>query len=182
MPLSIVLQILFIIFGPYLCIGLSKKLPGQWLSPIVLAYATGIVLANIQLLDINHSVSTLFSQATVVLAIPMLLYATDLKGWILQARSVILSFFLCVCSGIASSIAIAWLWKDQFENAWQLSGMLVGVYTGGTPNMQAIGLTLGVDEEMFVLMNAADIFCGGIYLLFSYLCGPLCGRLVSPCI
>ena len=31
--------------------------------------------------------------------------------------------------------------------------------------MQAIGIALKADENLFVLLNAADIFCGGIFLL-----------------
>ena len=44
--------------------------------------------------------------------------------------------------------------------------MIAGVYTGGIANMQAIGMALNADQEVYVLVNAADIFCGGIYLLF----------------
>lgn len=41
--------------------------------------------------------------------------------------------------------------------------------------MQAIGIALKADENLFVLLNAADIFCGGIFLLMltSFLPGLL---------
>ncbi len=160
------LQILIICLGPLVCVRLLKRYPLQWLSPVVLAYLLGILLANLRLLPIDSSVSHTLSQASVVLAIPMLLYNTDLKAWLKQARPIILSFVLCVMSGLLSSLLIGWLLSDAFPKAWQLSGMLVGVYTGGTPNMQAIGMALGVEDEMYVLVNAADIFCGGFFLLF----------------
>ena len=44
--------------------------------------------------------------------------------------------------------------------------MLIGVYTGGTPNMSAIGLALGVKEEIFLLLNSADIFFCAFYFIF----------------
>jgi len=57
----------------------------------------------------------------------------------------------------------------------------VGVYTGGTPNMSAIGRALGVAEETFVLVNAADIVLGSMYLLFLLtLAGRVLGRLFPP--
>jgi uncharacterized membrane protein len=49
---------------------------------------------------------------------------------------------------------------------WKLAGMAIGVYTGGTPNMSAIGMSLEVDESVFVLMNTADVALGGMYLIF----------------
>jgi uncharacterized membrane protein len=44
--------------------------------------------------------------------------------------------------------------------------MMIGVYTGGTPNMSAIGIALGVKEELFILLNSADIFFSGVYFIF----------------
>jgi uncharacterized membrane protein len=47
-----------------------------------------------------------------------------------------------------------------------MAGMTVGVYTGGTPNMSAIGLALEVTDEKFVLINGADVILSAVYLLF----------------
>jgi uncharacterized membrane protein len=123
-------------------------------------------LANLNLIELDPSISKVFSEVTILLAIPLLLYATDIRAWLKYARSTVLSFGLCVLSGILSSIMIALFFKGQLGENWILSGMLVGVYTGGTPNMNAIGLALGAKNETIVLMNAADVVCGGIYLLF----------------
>lgn len=123
-------------------------------------------MANVPLLPLNHVVSETFVSATVLLAIPLLLYSTDLRGWLKYARSSMLSFVLCVLSGMTASILAGWWFQDQIQDYWILSGMLVGIYTGGTANVNAIGLALGSSQELLVLINAADIFCGGIYLIF----------------
>ncbi len=163
----LIFQILLILLGPLLAIYLVKWIRlEKWLSPVVLAYGLGIILANISTLPMDKAISTTFSEATILLAIPMLLYATDLRAWFRYAPKTILSFALCVASGVVASLLVAFLFPvTKFDN-WMISGMLVGVYTGGIPNMQAIGLALGAEEELYVLMNGADIFCGGIYLLF----------------
>ena len=58
-----------------------------------------------------------------------------------------------------------------------MAGMTVGVYTGGTPNMSAIGLALEVPDETFVLMNGADVILSGLYLIFLFTVGKrLLGR------
>ncbi|MEM1323129.1 MAG: DUF819 family protein [Bacteroidota bacterium] len=161
-----VFQILLIVFGPWLMIQVVRKTEiDQWLSPVVLSYGLGIIVANLSFLPIDEHVSTIFSQATILLAIPMLLYATDLRQWLGQAPKVLLSFGLCILAGIIASTIVAFSFEPTVSDSWILSGMLVGVYTGGTPNMQAIGIALDAGNEVYVLMNAADIFCGGLYLI-----------------
>jgi uncharacterized membrane protein len=44
-------------------------------------------------------------------------------------------------------------------------GMLTGVYVGGTPNLNAIGIALEVPTETLALVNTAEIVYGGIYFL-----------------
>lgn len=164
MPL---IQILIIVLFPLLWIRLTGRWKiDQWLSPVVLSYLTGILLANLKFIPLNPEVSKIFGEYTVVLAIPLLLYNTDLLAWFKYAKKSVLSFVLCVLSGIVCSIVVAFIFHDSIENSWLLSGMLVGIYTGGTPNMNAIGIALDAKSETLVLMNAADIFCGGIYLIF----------------
>jgi uncharacterized membrane protein len=58
------------------------------------------------------------------------------------------------------------LFNSRDPEAWKLAGMTVGVYTGGTPNMSAIGLALDVTEEKFILVNGADVLLSAVYLLF----------------
>ena len=162
-----IVQTLLIVVGPLFCIWLVKQFKiEKWLSPVVLAYALGILVANLHLFPILPKINTTFSEITVVFAIPMLLYATDIKAWLRYAPKTLISFALCVVSGLVASTVAAFFFHSGNIPNWMVSGMLVGVYTGGTPNMQAIGLALGAGEEAYVLLNAADIFCGGLYLLF----------------
>ena len=163
----IALQVLIIVCIPFIWIRYTRQWKiEKWLSPVVLSYGTGIILANLNIIPLDAEISKAFGEYTVVLAIPLLLYSTDFIAWFKHAKDSVLSFFLCVLSGILCSGLMAFLFKYNIENSWQISGMLVGVYTGGTPNMNAIGLALEASSETLVLLNAADIFCGGIYLIF----------------
>src|SRR5690606_28108147 len=40
------------------------------------------------------------------------------------------------------------------------------VYTGGTPNMSAIGMALEVSNETFIVLNTSDVILGSLYLFF----------------
>ncbi|MDC1175452.1 DUF819 family protein [Bacteriovoracaceae bacterium] len=44
--------------------------------------------------------------------------------------------------------------------------MLVGVYSGGTVNMSAIGKALAISNELFLLVNAADVLVSSFYMIF----------------
>lgn len=135
-------------------------------GPVILCYAAGLLMANIPMLPVDTELSALFVNLSVPLAIVLLLFPTDILHWLRHAGKAILSFGLCIVAVITSALAASWLFSLEITDSEKIAGMLVGVYTGGTPNMSAIGLSLGVDNETFILINSADIVVGGIYLLF----------------
>jgi len=73
---------------------------------------------------------------------------------------------LAAASVMAVSGVAAYLLADGHAETWKMAGMTVGVYTGGTPNMSAIGVAVEVTDETFVLMNGADVVLSAVYLLF----------------
>ena len=161
------IQIFLLLFSPLFFLFLEKRkyLPG-FLGPVVLSYVFGIFLASIRLFPLEDAVSKGFSEATVLIAIPLLLFSTDIKAWIKDAKSTVLSFACCVLSAALVTILISVYSGDLFPELWKASGMIAGVNTGGTPNMQAVGLALEASDQLFVQLNAADILYGGFYLLF----------------
>jgi uncharacterized membrane protein len=57
--------------------------------------------------------------------------------------------------------------------------MLMGVYTGGTPNLTAIGLSLGVDSETLIVVNGAEMLFGACWLfLLLTIAKPLIGKVL----
>jgi uncharacterized membrane protein len=162
----ILLQALILLGIPFLSRRLARRgLLPDWLSPVVFCYAIGILLKNTGLFPLNDQWSTAATEVGILFAIPLLLYATDLKRWLSHAGSSLLSFGLCVLSGMVATVAAAYWFLNDLPDTWRLAGMLAGIYTGGTPNMQAIGLALKAPQETIILVNAADVLLGGVYLL-----------------
>ncbi len=146
------------------------------LSPVVICYTTGLILGNYFDLE---STATQLSEISVPLAIPLLLLSINLKEWFKLAPKTVLSFCLIIFSVVIITVLSSFIFKSLTPFYWQVAGMLVGVYTGGTPNMSAIGLALGVDQEIFILLNAADLILGAFYLLFILTIGvKLIGKLL----
>lgn len=164
------LQILFIFLFPLALLILFKLKPKvSVLSPIIICYLVGIILANISFINMDHALSLSLAEISVPLAIPLILFSTDFLGWLKLAKKTLISFVVVMFSAIVSALVIALIFPDYFNEYWKVSGMLVGVYTGGTPNLMAIGMGLKVNEETLLLVNAADVVLGGIYFLFLIL-------------
>ena len=160
------IQLFITIFAPLIILIFNQNKMIRFLSPVVTCYIVGIVLGNLPDYQLDVALANHMAQASVPLAIPILLFSTQIIRWLRLAKTTIISFGLIVVSVLITTLAITLLFKDHLPNYWQLAGMMVGVYTGGTPNMSAIGMAVGVNQEAFVLINAADIVVSAAYLLF----------------
>lgn len=134
------------------------------LGPVVLCYAVGIVAANLPFLTIEAKPAMSVNEGAVALAIPLLLFSTEVKKWLSLARGLLVAFGLACLSAIAAATIAGFTFRSSTDEWWKVAGMLVGVYIGGTPNMNAIGIALETKSETFVLLNAADVVVGGAWL------------------
>ena len=100
------------------------------------------------------------------LAIPLLLFSLDIRKWLKLAKRAVLSLILAMVSLLIAVFAGFYLFADSITESWKVAGMLVGVYTGGTPNLAAIGTALNVSPNIFVLTHTYDLIIGALALLF----------------
>ena len=160
------LQVLLILLFPALSIWLNHKYKfASILSPVVLCYLFGMLLPNLFRFPIITDISSAATEGTVLLGIPMLLLTTDFIKWLRLAKATVISFGLAILSALIASSVVSLIFASRVANSDKIAGMLVGVYTGGTPNMSAIGLALGVPEATFLILNGVDFLCGGVYFL-----------------
>lgn len=138
----------------------------EWLSPIVCCYALGILLGNLFGIYWDQALARTMSEVSVMLALPLLLLSVDIPGWFRLAKTTIISFVLLIVCVLFVSYIVGAYYRGHDPEVWKMAGMLVGVYVGGTANLMAIGKSLGVRDDVFVMLNAVDVVWGGIYLLF----------------
>lgn len=152
---------------PLVILKLEKTVkPIEWLSPIVCCYTLGIILGNIVGAKLDQQMARTMSEVSVMLALPLLLLSVDIMGWFKLAKTTIISFLLLIACVMLVSYAVGAYYRGHDPEVWKMAGMLVGVYVGGTANLMAIGKSLGVREDVFVMLNAVDLVWGGMYLLF----------------
>ena len=162
-----ILLIVFLLSFPLLIMWAEDKFKViRWLSPIIICYLVGILLGNIPALTLNSEVLETTTGISVILAIPLLLFSANLPVLLKQVRPALFSFFLGITGVIVCVLLAYWIFGDRISDAHAVSGMMIGVYTGGTQNMSAIGMGLGVEEETFILLNSADIVFSGAYFIF----------------
>lgn len=160
-------QIFFLIGFPLLAIFLAGRYKAfNIIGPVVLCYVGGVLFALTPGISPDTKLSETLSEAAVPLAIPLLLFSMDFISWLRFARPAVISFSLALVSVVIMSIVGFYVLGHTVENAPKLSGMLIGVYTGGTPNMAALGKMLDVPNDTYLLMQTSDVLLGGIYLLF----------------
>jgi uncharacterized membrane protein len=161
-----VIQVLFLLLFPFVLVKISEagKKAGI-ISPILLCYLVGIILGNIKVVPLDRELSMTIAEAAVPVAIPLIMFSTDFKRWMGLARKTIISFFLVIISVVISSVTAYYLFSGYVENADTISGMLTGVYTGGTPNLIAVGTGLHIPESTLILINTSDSILGGTYFL-----------------
>lgn len=134
------------------------------LGPVVVCYAVGILAANLPFVTVAPGPAMSVNEASVALAIPLLLFSTELKKWLSLGPGLLIAFGLACASAIAAATLAGFTFRASTDEWWKVAGMLVGVYVGGTPNMNAIGIALETKSETFVLLNAADVVVGGAWL------------------
>lgn len=162
----IILQVLAAIGIPIFANWFHRRSKIGFLSPIVICYGLGIVLGNLPFLSLNDALNQTLTEATVPLAIPLLLLSTDLKAFVRTAGKTSLAFFLGIFAVMVAAAVSAYIFSDGTRQSAEMGAMLVGVYTGGTPNMAAIKLAVNASDETFALLNLTDLICSGIYLVF----------------
>ena len=161
------LIILFVI-TPVVVIYLEGKFSIlKKIGAVLICYGVGLIVGNMGVLpDGAEKYQNMLTDITIPLSLPLILFSVDVRSWFKMARSA----FLALITGLISVLLIIiigyFIFRNDIENIWQVAGMLVGVYTGGTPNMAAMKTALNVSQELYIMTHTYDLTLGAIYLVF----------------
>ncbi len=134
------------------------------IGPIMILYAIGVVIGNIPMPDEIKTFQDFLPNIMVPLAIPMMLFGCSFK--LSEAKlqlKVVTSGVISVC---AATVVGYLLFGKNLANGAQIGGMIAGKCTGGTLNMAALQVMLGVDNETYIMLNSYDIIICFIYFVF----------------
>ncbi|MGM0504029.1 MAG: DUF819 family protein, partial [Bacteroidota bacterium] len=159
---------LFYIISPIIILYLCKKFSVlNKIGAVLLAYATGLILGNIGILPDNAGqVQDIMTTITIPLAIPLLLFSANIKTWFTIAGKTMLSMVIALVSVVIVVFVGFFIFEGEIKELWKIGGLLVGLYSGGTPNLASIKMILNVDPEAFIITHTFDMLISAIYLLF----------------
>ena len=172
------LQILVIFLLPILLMKLESK--WSWLKAIVMSYIVGIAFGNLIPMAFDLAIAKEITGISIIIAIPLMLFPSNLGALINQPKTLLISYGLAVVATTISVLIGYVVFKDSLSDIAVISGMVEGVYTGGTVNLNAIGIAYHVEQELVVLMNSFDWSFSGVYLLLIFTVLPKFLGLVLP--
>ncbi|HAE21896.1 MAG TPA: hypothetical protein DCG47_06175, partial [Spirochaetaceae bacterium] len=159
--------LLALLFPAFVQILRDKVKPLSFLNPLLASYAMGIALGNTLLRGQEaFSAFDLMATISVALSIPLMLFTLDVRSWGKATGKVMLGMVLASVSVVMAVGLGVPLFASALPSYPDLAGLMVGVYTGGTPNLAALRIALGVDNDLYLAVHAADVALGALYILF----------------
>lgn len=165
---STIILIGFYLFSPLLIIYLSTKLSIiNKIGVVVVAYVVGLLAGNMGLIpESGKQVQDIINMITIPLAIPLLLFSSNLRQWLTLAGKTAISMLIGILAVVLMVILGYFILKSpDMPDLWKVGGLLVGVYTGGTPNLASLKIMLNVDEDVYLLTHTYDMILSGVYFL-----------------
>ncbi len=165
---SVLLLTAFYIIFPAFILYITHRSPfAAKIGAVLIAYITGLIIGNSGLLPDNSAkIHEILTTVTIPLALPLLLFSLNIRHWFSKISGTFLSLILGIVSIIIPVVAGFFMLKEHLNEPWKISGLLTGVYTGGTPNLASIKLALNVDEETYILTHTYDMVLSAVFLLF----------------
>jgi len=169
-----IVQVVAIFFIPLLIIKYHDFKLTKLFGTIGTAYLSGIFVALVLFLlskvgitiTPNKDIGEIGSHLAISVGIPLLLFSANLKEARKLSKSVILSFLSVIVSVILVSSLTFYLYARNIENGAELSAMAIGLYTGGTPNLNALGNIFALSIEQIGVANFSDMIIGAVFYVF----------------
>jgi len=148
----------------------------------MIAYGVGLVAGVSGLLPENSAeIQDIIVTITIPLSLPLMLFSSDIKAWTKLAGTTVISMIIALFA-VVTSVVVGYLifMADGIEELWKVGGLLIGVYTGGTPNLAALKIMLDVDSDTYIITHAYDMIIGAGYFFFLITIGQKVFNYVLP--
>lgn len=174
--------ILFYVFFPAIILYFTHKYSlMNKIGAVVIAYFFGLVIGNSMLMpDGADQLQETFSEISILTAIPLLLFSSNIKQWFRIAGKTMLSGILVSVSVSTFTVGGYFIFASDLPDGHKIAGMLTGVYTGGTPNMAAIKTALRAESDVYIITHTYDMIICAVFLLLTLTVFKQLTRLFLP--
>lgn len=180
-----ILLYLFVI--PLLVLLAAQRRPViQKISPMVILYVIGLLVGNIcHLGESSVQMCSAVSNIVVLITIPLMLLGCDFRIW--SAKAMLKTFATGLCSILFVIVAGFFLFRgmasasDISSNDFaKVAAVMTGIYTGGIPNLAPISKSVGLPDNLFLLVSGYDLVVTALYLVIVVFFGKGLVRLFFP--
>ena len=109
---------------------------------------------------------SMLMNVAVPLAIPLMLFNCDFKLWTKALPKTIWALVGGVAAVLIAVVSGYFLFRNHVPDAAKVSGMMTGIYTGGTMNFTALGNALNVDKSVISIVLAFEMVITTPYIFF----------------
>ena len=165
-----ILSLLFYFVVPCLVILLCRKYAFlNKIGEILTLYIIGIIVSNVFVFPLGlgdslKGIQDTLTSVMILLAFPMILFGCDFKNW--KLKNAIVSLCIGLVSVLVVDVLGYYIFNDEQTGFEKIAGLLVGVYTGGTPNLASLKIALDVDAETYIFVHTFDMIISFVYLVF----------------
>ena len=164
----------YIIFPILIIEGFKRWTVVQRIGTVVLAYAVGIIaslcgvfeFATPEITSSFEKVQKLMMNVAVPLAIPLMLFNCDFKLWTKALPKTAWALVTGLVAVLVSVVSGYFIFRNHVPDAANVSGMMTGIYTGGTMNFTALGNALQVDKTVISIVLAFEMVITTPYIFF----------------
>ena len=164
----------YVLFPILIIEGFKRWTVVQKIGTVVLAYAVGIIASLCGVFDFaTPEVAASFSklQSTIMsvavpLAIPLMLFNCDFKLWTKSLPKTAWALVTGIVAVIIASISGYFIFRNSVPEIAKVTGMMAGIYTGGTMNFNALGAALNVDRSVMAIVLAFQMVITTPYIFF----------------
>lgn len=164
----------YILFPLLIIEGFKRWTVVQKIGTVVLAYAVGIIASlcgvfSFETPEIAATFGKLQStlmNVAVPLAIPLMLFNCDFKLWTKALPKTAWALVLGLVSVIVAAVSGYFIFRNNVPEPDKVTSMMVGIYTGGTMNFNALGAALNVDKSVMAIVLAFQMVITMPYIFF----------------
>lgn len=182
----LIITAIYVLFPILIVSAFHKWKYVQKIGTVILAYAVGIVMSltgmvSLDGIEAEHlkSIQTWIMNLAVPIAIPLMLFNSDFRLWTKSLPKTIAALIGGTLSILIAVVSAFFIFRHSgIDDLANVSGMMTGIYTGGTMNFFALGTALNVNPntitfvytfEMLVTFPLIMFIVGGGYKLFRKL-------------
>lgn len=164
----------YVLFPLLIIEGFKRWTWVQKLGTVVLAYAAGIIASLCGVFHFQDpgvaisfsKMQSMMMNVAVPLAIPLMLFNCDFKLWTKALPKTAWALVGGLAAVLVSVISGYFIFRNHIPEPAKVSGMMTGIYTGGTMNFNALGASLGVDKSVMAIVLAFEMVITTPYVFF----------------